>query len=62
VLPFRGRNLSKSVEIRCGVSARFPLDLLARRPREVAQRYEQGNPVIREALDRGRVLYERRSA
>ena len=63
VLPFEGRPLAKSVEIMCDVlpSPYFPVDLLARTPAEVWRRYTQYNPVIREALDRGRVLYERGS-
>ena len=35
------------------------VDLLARRPEDTARRYEEGDPLIREALDRGKVLYER---
>jgi hypothetical protein len=36
---------------------RFPLDLLVRRPEEVEVRYRGGDPVVREALDHGEVLY-----
>ena len=59
VLPFEGRSLHKSLEIMNRIDARFPLDLLARRPDDVARRYAQGDPLIREALDHGKVLYER---
>ena len=37
----------------------FAVDLLARRREDTARRYDQGDPLIREALDRGCVLYER---
>jgi hypothetical protein len=37
--------------------AGFPLDLLVRRPDEIAERYLGGDPIIREALDHGTVLY-----
>lgn len=36
---------------------RFPLDLLVRRPEEVEIRYLGGDPVVREALDRGEMLH-----
>ncbi len=59
LLPFEGRNLSKSLEILNAVNPPFSVDLLARRPDDTRRRYEQGDPLIREALDRGEVLYER---
>lgn len=59
VLPFEGRPLHKSLEILNRLDVRFPCDLMARRPDEVARRYREGDPLIREALDRGKVLYER---
>jgi hypothetical protein len=33
-------------------------NLLAGRPDDTERRYRKGNPLIREALDRGKVLYE----
>ena len=59
VLPFKGRPLQKSLEILNRVDIRFPCDLIARRPQDVIRRYRQGDPLIREALDRGKVLYDR---
>ena len=59
VLPFEGRPLHKSLEILNRLDVRFPCDLLARSPDDVARRYAQGDPLIREALDRGKVVYER---
>lgn len=59
VLPFDGRPLHKSLEILNRLDVRFPCDLLARRPEDVTRRYAQGDPLIREALDRGVVVYER---
>ncbi len=58
VLPFEGRSFSKSLEILNRVNPDFPIDLLARRPDDTARRYAEGDPLIREALDRGEVLYE----
>jgi len=59
VLPFHGTPLRKSVEILNRLDVRFPLDLVARRPGDVRRRYAEGDPLIRDALDRGEVLYER---
>ena len=59
VLPFEGQSFAKSLEILNRVEPRFPIDLIARRPEEVRRRYTEGDPLIREALDRGKVLYER---
>jgi predicted nucleotidyltransferase len=61
VLPFEGKNFRKSLEILNRTNPRFPIDLLARRPDDTERRYREGDPLIREALDRGKVLYERHS-
>lgn len=58
VLPFQQSNFRMSLEILNRIDARIPLDLLARRPDDVAFRYRHGDPLIREALDHGTVLYE----
>ena len=59
ILPFEGKSFRKSLEILNRVDPRFPVDLVARRPDDTARRYEMGDPMIREALDKGAVLYER---
>lgn len=59
VLRFEGRNFWKSLEILNRVDPPFSVDLLARRPDDTARRYAEGDPLIREALDHGKVLYER---
>jgi len=61
VLPFEGKGFRKSLEILDRVSPDFSVDLLARQPQDTARRYAEGDPLIREALDRGRILYERHS-
>ena len=58
ILPFQGKNFDMSLEILNRVDARIPLDLLARRPDDVKRRYAEGDTLIRDALDNGRVLYE----
>jgi predicted nucleotidyltransferase len=59
VLPFEGTGFRKSLEILSRVSPDFPVDLLARRPEDTMRRYVEGDPLIREALDCGKVMYER---
>ncbi|TKJ40078.1 hypothetical protein CEE37_10090 [candidate division LCP-89 bacterium B3_LCP] len=59
VLPFEGKNFRKSLEILIAVNPQFGVDLIARRPEDTRWRYEQGDPLIREAIDKGKVLYER---
>lgn len=59
VLPFEGKGFRKSLEILNRVSPDFSVDLLARRPQDTARRYAEGDPLIREALDHGKTLYER---
>ena len=59
VLPFEGTGFRKSLEILNRLAPDFSLDLLARRPEDTARRYREGDPLIREALDHGKVVYER---
>lgn len=59
ILPFEGKSFYKSLEILNKTDPPFPVDLLARRPDDTARRYVEGDPLIREALDSGLVLYER---
>jgi uncharacterized protein len=59
IMPFDGKPYRKAAEIIAGVHAGFPLDILAVRPTDVERRYREADPLIREAIDRGRVLYER---
>jgi len=59
ILLFEGKNITKSPEILNRTNPRFPIDLLARRPDDTERRYREGDPLIREALDRGKVLYDR---
>ena len=60
ILPFQGKGFRMSLEILNTMDPPFPVDLIARRPDDTDRRYTQGDPLIREALDRGSVLYERR--
>lgn len=59
ILPFEGGGFRKSLEILNRVDPAFAVDLVVRRPEDAARRYREGDPLIREAFDRGRPLYER---
>jgi len=59
ILSFEGRGFKKSLEILNRVDPDFAVDLLARRPDDTARRHAERDPLIREALDRGEVLYDR---
>ncbi len=59
ILPFDGRPFHKSLEILNSINPRFPVDLLARRPDDTERRYSEGDPLIRDAIDNGKVMYER---
>ncbi len=59
VLPFEGKNFRKSLEITNAVNPMFSADILARRPDDTQWRYRNGDPLIKEAIDHGRTLYER---
>lgn len=59
IMHFDGKSFWKSLEITNVVNPSFPLDLLTRRPDDTERRYTLGDPLIKEALDHGQVLYER---
>jgi len=59
IMPFEGSGFDRSLEILDRVGPRFPIDLIVRRPDDTERRYREFDPLIREALDRGCVLYER---
>ena len=62
ILPFEGKSRDKRLEIWGRVRPPFPVDILVRRPEDAQRRYRQWDPLIREALDHGKVLYERNGA
>ena len=54
------RTFDRSVEIAVAVPRHFARDIIVRTPADARRRYTQWDPLIREAFDRGEVLYERR--
>jgi len=58
VMPFRGSDTDKVVEIRGRVEAPFPMDLLVWKP----ARAERADAFARAVLNGGKVMYEARRA
>jgi uncharacterized protein len=58
ILPFRGNDVVKAIQIRSRVDAPFPLDLLVRKPRFIAARLHERDMFIELLMTRGVVMYE----
>ena len=58
VMPFTGRPVDKSVEIRIKSRPAFAVDLLVRTPEQIQQRLDMGDDFIRGILQCGKILYE----
>ena len=59
IMPFEGKGFRKSLEILNQLNPRFSVDVVVRRPDNASRRYVEFDPLIRDAFDRGIVLYER---
>jgi predicted nucleotidyltransferase len=59
IMNYEGHPHDKSIEIWDAVRPGFSVDLLARKPDDTLRRYSEYDPLIREALDKGKILYER---
>ena len=59
VMEHEGRGREVRSQIYRAVGYRFTTDLIVRRPGDVQRRYAEHDPVIRDAIDNGKVLYER---
>ena len=60
IAPFDGTSFRQSLRILNRLDLRLPIDLIAYRPEDVERRYAEGDPLVREALDHGKVLYAQR--
>ncbi len=58
ILPFEGKPVDKSVEIRLRSRPQFPVDLLVRTPERVQERIKLGDSFMQEIVEKGKVLYE----
>ncbi len=57
IASFEGTGFRQSLKILNRLDIRLPVDLIAYRPEDVERRYAEGDPLIRDALDHGEVLY-----
>ena len=62
VMEFTGSGFHKSLEIYNAMDPSFSCDILVIHPADLIKRYKEFNPLIGEAVDKGIVLYDRRSA
>jgi uncharacterized protein len=60
ITPFEDTSFRQSLRILNQLDLRLPIDLIVYRPEDVRRRYVEGDPLVREALDRGKVLYAKR--
>src|SRR2546427_5548249 len=58
VLPFRGNDVTKAIEIRSRFDTPFPMDLIVRKPEFIAKRRRERDMFIELVMTRGRVIYE----
>jgi uncharacterized protein len=57
IMPFEGTGFRQSLEILNRLDLRLPIDLITYRPEDADRRYTEGDPLVREAIDHGEVLY-----
>ena len=62
IMPFEGRHSEQAIKIHTALDTLLPLDLLVRRPEEIAKRIEMGDTFIRQIIERGKILYEAKHA
>jgi predicted nucleotidyltransferase len=61
IVPFRGNDAAKAIQIRSRFDTPFPLDLLARKPEFITQRLRERDMFIEWVMTRGRIMYEEQS-
>jgi predicted nucleotidyltransferase len=59
IMAYEGRSQDARRAIRRRATASFATDVLVRTPEDVERRYREWDPLVREALDKGVILYER---
>src|SRR5438128_1234802 len=58
VLPFRGNDVSKAIQIRSRFDTPFPMDLLVRKPSFITTRLQERDMFIELVMTKGRIMYE----
>ncbi len=59
IMDYAGKRIDLGVEMRMTVDFPFAVDLIIRQPADAARRYQEYDPIIREAFDHGKVIYDR---
>ena len=62
VMPFDGAASGIAMDIWRQTRPDFPVNVLVRRHEDLKRQYAEWDPLVREALDKGKVLYERDGA
>ena len=62
VLPFRGSDVLKAIQIRARFDTPFPMDLMVRKPEFIAQRRQERDMFIEVVMAQGEVIYENQHA
>jgi predicted nucleotidyltransferase len=58
ILPFRGNDVAKAMQIRTRCEAPFPLDLIVRKPEFIARRQQERDMFVETLIARGQLMYE----
>ena len=58
ILPFRGNDVAKAIQIRSRFATPFPMDLLVRKPEFIATRLRERDMFVEAVMTQGRVMYE----
>lgn len=59
IMPFEGNSFDQATTILERVHPGYYVDVIVRSPDDAERRYRQFDPLIRDAFDRGTVLYDR---
>ncbi len=62
ILPFKGNDVAKAIQIRSRFDTPFPLDLIVRKPEFIARRRRERDMFIELVVTQGRVMYESQHA
>ena len=62
ILKHKGKSPDMAYNIRKNIKHEFPLDLLVRKPKDVEQRINSGDPFLKDILKNGKVLYEKNNS
>lgn len=62
ILPFRGNDVAKAIQIRSRFDTPFPLDLIVRKPEFITRRQRERDMFIERVTTHGQVVYESQHA